>query len=115
MAKICALWRSAGCPPPFNVIDAVTTSPWRKCLKGAEYLPRCLANAGFAVRKNEIFVMGQNLPLRSVYAAGNWARETVVIAPCQPFALPSTRSIAARTCFPGIRSEPEPCHESQPI
>jgi hypothetical protein len=29
------------------------------------------------VRKNEIFVMGQNLPLRSVHAAGNWARETV--------------------------------------
>jgi len=31
----------------------------------------------FAVRKNEIFLMGQSRPLRSVHVAGDWTPETV--------------------------------------
>lgn len=31
----------------------------------------------FSVRKNEIFLMGQSRPLRSVHTAGNWTPETV--------------------------------------
>jgi hypothetical protein len=31
----------------------------------------------FAVRKNEIFLMGQSRPMRSVHSAGDWTPETV--------------------------------------
>ena len=60
----------------------------------------------FAVRANEIFLMSQSRPLRSVHRAEGWTPETDRRAGHPgAAAAASTRSTARRTCSPGTRCE----------
>ena len=68
----------------------------------------------FAVRANEIFLMSQNRPLRSVHRAEGWtpAKRRLARHP-RRCATTSTRSIARRTCSPGTRCEARAAQRSR--
>ena len=59
----------------------------------------------FAVRNNEIFLMGQSRPVRSVHTAEGWTPEGWSTPSSRRCRRASSRSIAAPTSSPGIRSK----------
>jgi alkylation response protein AidB-like acyl-CoA dehydrogenase len=57
----------------------------------------------FAIRNNEIFLMSQPRPIRSVHRGEGWTPETVAQHALPALKARSTRSTARRTCSPGTR------------
>jgi hypothetical protein len=62
----------------------------------------------FAVRMNEIFLMGQSRPLRSVHRGEGWTPETVAAHACRRSSPRSTSSTVRRMSSVGRRSEHDP-------